>query len=90
MVVAEAVDDENANGSHSYDLELDIDDTLPLTDYPWCEFIEMGYFVHVVARTHSFYDDVVVKLPVIVKSKVGLIDFLLRDICNDFQIRNPF
>ena len=42
---------------------------MPLTDYPWCDFIQMGYFVHVVARTHSFYDDVVVKLPIIVNAK---------------------
>ncbi len=42
---------------------------MPLTDYPWCDFIQMGYFVHVVARTHSFYDDIVVKLPIVVQSK---------------------
>lgn len=69
-MVDEAVDEGNAQGNKSYDLELKIDDTLPLTDYPWCEFIEMGYFVHVVARTHSFYDDIVVKLPVLVNPKV--------------------
>jgi len=29
----------------------------------------MAYYVHVVARTHPFYDDVVVKLPVIITCK---------------------
>ena len=33
----------------------------------------MEYYVHAVARTHSFYDDIVVKLPiVIVGDKVRL------------------
>jgi hypothetical protein len=30
----------------------------------------MGYFVHAVARTHSFYDDIVVKLPIILEPRV--------------------
>jgi len=29
----------------------------------------MAYYIHVVARTHPFYDDVVVKLPVIIDAK---------------------
>merc|ERR1712111_323699 len=40
---------------------------MPLTHYPWCEFINMGYYIHAVARTHSFYDDIVVKLPIIIE-----------------------
>ena len=36
-----------------------------------CEFIQMGYFVHAVARTHSFYDDIVVKLPIIIEPMVS-------------------
>ena len=38
-----------------------------------CDFIQMGYSVHVVARTHSFYDDIVVKLPIIIDSIVSLL-----------------
>ena len=39
------------------------------------DFIQMEYYVHAVARTHSFYDDIVVKLPIVivgdkVKSKI--------------------
>ena len=30
----------------------------------------MGYYVHAVARTHSFYDDIVVKLPIIIEPMV--------------------
>ena len=26
----------------------------------------MEYYVHAVARTHSFYDDIVVKLPIVI------------------------
>ena len=44
---------------------------MPLTHYPWCEFINMGYYIHAVARTHSFYDDIVVKLPIIIEPMVG-------------------
>merc|ERR1712226_174355 len=40
---------------------------MALTDFPWCDFIQMGYYVHAVARTHSFYDDIVVKLPIIIE-----------------------
>ena len=30
------------------------------------DFIQMEYYVHAVARTHSFYDDIVVKLPIVI------------------------
>ncbi len=50
-------------------MSLQIDDRLPLSDYPWCDFIHMGYFVHIIARTHGFYDDVVVKLPIIIQPR---------------------
>ena len=36
-----------------------------------CDFIQMGYYVHAVARTHSFYDDIVVKLPIIIEPMVS-------------------
>ena len=39
---------------------------LPPSGFPHCEFIDCGYFIHAVAKTASVYDDVVVKLPVIV------------------------
>ncbi len=29
----------------------------------------MGYFVHVIARTSGFYDDVVVKLPIVIQPR---------------------
>lgn len=46
-----------------------MDDVLPLTDFPWCDFIQMGYYIHAVARTPSVYDDIVVKLPIIINPK---------------------
>ena len=32
----------------------------------------MGYFIHAVARTHSVFDDVVVKLPIVICPKVRI------------------
>ena len=49
---------------------LEIPERMGLTDFPWCDFIQMEYYVHAVARTHSFYDDIVVKLPIIINAKV--------------------
>ena len=37
-----------------------------------CDFIQMGYFIHVVARTPSVLDDIVVKLPIVINPKVRL------------------
>ena len=73
LVMAEAVDEEDADVGEcqEYDLTLQIDERMPLTDFPWCDFIEIGYFIHCVARTHSFYDDVVVKLPIIIEPMVS-------------------
>ena len=34
-----------------------------------CDFILMGYSVHCVARTASVYDDIVVKLPIVLEPK---------------------
>merc|ERR1712076_357037 len=67
--MAEALDKEDAEVGEcqKYDLELPIDEKMALTDFPWCDFIQMGYYVHAVARTHSFYDDIVVKLPIIIE-----------------------
>ena len=41
----------------------------------------MEYYVHAVARTHSFYDDIVVKLPIVI---VG--DKVVREATIDLQI----
>ena len=57
--------------TQNYDLMLDIPERMGLTDFPWCDFIQMEYYVHAVARTHSFYDDIVVKLPIIINAKVS-------------------
>ena len=45
---------------------LNIFRNLPPTGFPHCEFIDCSYYVHAVAKTASVYDDVVVKLPVVV------------------------
>jgi len=80
LVMSEAEDTEDADPGEcqGYDLTLRVDENMPLTHYPWCEFINMGYYIHAVARTHSFYDDIVVKLPLIIEpldeNKVNLKD----------------
>ena len=35
-----------------------------------CDFIQMGYYIHTVARTAGVYDDIVVKLPIVIDPKV--------------------
>ena len=42
-----------------------------------CDFIQMGYFIHVVARTPSVLDDIVVKLPIMINPKVRLKTLLI-------------
>ena len=37
----------------------------------------MGYFIHVVARTPSVLDDIVVKLPIVINPKVRLKTLLI-------------
>ena len=39
---------------------------MPPTGFPHCDLVDMGYFVHAVAKTNKLYDDVVVKLPIII------------------------
>ena len=63
-------EDADPGESQNYDLELKVDDILPLTDFPWRDFIQVGYFIHAVARTPSVYDDIVVKLPIVIDPKV--------------------
>merc|ERR550519_1392213 len=67
--MSEAKDDEDADGGEKeiYDFKLDIDRNLPPTGFPYCDYIECGYFVHAVAKTNRLYDDVVVKLPIIIQ-----------------------
>jgi len=71
LIFSEAQDPEDAEPGEcqEYDLELKVEDVLPLTDFPWCDFIQMGYFIHVVARTPSVLDDIVVKLPIVINPK---------------------
>ena len=40
---------------------------MPPTGFPHCDYIECGYFVHAVAKTNRLYDDIVVKLPIIIQ-----------------------
>ena len=57
-----------------------------------CDFIQMGYFIHVVARTPSVLDDIVVKLPIVINPKVTLktllilLIHLLINLINRYQI----
>ena len=50
-----------------------------------CDFIQMGYFIHVVARTPSVLDDIVVKLPIVINPKVRLRTLLILLINVDFM-----
>ena len=78
LVMSEAEDNEDADPGEcqNYDLKLKVGESMPLTHYPWCEFINMGYYIHAVARTHSFYDDIVVKLPIIIEPMVYIYTLL--------------
>jgi len=69
MVMSESKNDEDADGGETeiYNFKLKIDSNLPPTSFPHCETIECGYFVHAVAKTNRLYDDVVVKLPIIIQ-----------------------
>eukprot|EP00090_Calanus_glacialis_P017660 TRINITY_DN27433_c0_g1_i1.p1 TRINITY_DN27433_c0_g1~~TRINITY_DN27433_c0_g1_i1.p1 ORF type:complete len:167 (-),score=73.50 TRINITY_DN27433_c0_g1_i1:146-589(-) len=40
---------------------------MPPTGFPHCDYIECGYFIHAVAKTNRLYDDIVVKLPIIIQ-----------------------
>ena len=40
---------------------------MPPTGFPHCDYIDCGYFVHAVAKTNRLYDDIVVKLPIIIQ-----------------------
>ena len=69
LVVSDDSDSSDADPGETkvYDkLKLKVSRNLPVSGYPHCEYIDCGYFVHAVAKTASVYDDVVVKLPVVV------------------------
>merc|ERR1712004_738884 len=53
--------------TEEYNFKLKIDSNLPPTSFPHCDNIECGYFIHAVAKTNRLYDDVVVKLPIIIQ-----------------------
>ena len=40
---------------------------MPPSGFPQLEFIDCSYFVHAVAKTAKINDDIVVKLPLIIK-----------------------
>ena len=46
----------------------------------------MGYYIHTVARTAGVYDDIVVKLPIVIDPKVISIHWLLVN--NSIKINN--
>ena len=69
IVYASATDKEDVDEGEykKFTLYIDIPKDIPLSGFPWCDSIDMAYYVHVVARTHYFYDDVVVKVPIVLK-----------------------
>merc|ERR1719305_674118 len=76
LVFQEATDteDTDAGETKTYNLKLPIDKRTAPTAYPNCDFIQMEYYVHAVARTHSFYDDIVVKLPIVIVGDKGPVE----------------
>ena len=46
----------------------------------------MGYYIHTVARTAGVYDDIVVKLPIVIDPKVISIHWLLVN--NSIKVNN--
>lgn len=69
LVMSEARSDEDADGGEKevYTFKLKVDSNLPPTSFPHSDYIECGYFVHAVAKTSKLYDDVVVKLPIVIQ-----------------------
>merc|ERR1719317_314905 len=70
LVMAEDRNEEDADPGEKEiynDFKLKIDRNLPPTGFPHCDFIECGYFIHAVAKTNRLYDDIVVKLPIIIQ-----------------------
>ena len=69
LVVSDDHDTSDADPGETkvYDkLKLKVNRNLPVSGYPHCEYIDCGYYVHAVAKTASTFDDIVVKLPVII------------------------
>eukprot|EP00091_Calanus_sinicus_P000914 TRINITY_DN10875_c0_g1_i1.p1 TRINITY_DN10875_c0_g1~~TRINITY_DN10875_c0_g1_i1.p1 ORF type:complete len:147 (-),score=59.55 TRINITY_DN10875_c0_g1_i1:9-449(-) len=70
LVMAEDRNEEDADPGEKEtyaDFKLRIDKNMPPTGFPHCDFIECGYFIHAVAKTNRLYDDIVVKLPIIIQ-----------------------
>jgi len=66
MNAAQDETDVKPGGSGTYSLQVKIDKTLPTTWFPHSEYIDCGYFIHAIAKTSKLYDDIVVKLPIVV------------------------
>merc|ERR1712223_287898 len=67
VVSDQLVPEEVAPGEQrKFSPNLAISKALPATGFPHCDCIQLGYSVHAVAKVGKLYDDVVVKLPVIV------------------------
>jgi len=69
LVVSDDSDSSDADPGETkvYDkLKLKVSRNLPVSGYPHCDYIDCGYFVHAVAKTASTFDDIVVKLPIII------------------------
>ena len=49
------------------DMFLMIEKNLPISGFPHCEFIDVGYFVHAVGRAGKLNDDIVAKLPIVIQ-----------------------
>merc|ERR1719273_2010577 len=59
-------DKEVAGGAEEkfQEVEILVAKDLPVTGFPHCDLIDMGYFIHAIAKTPSRDDDIIVKLPV--------------------------
>merc|ERR1719410_3100719 len=54
-----------AGGSNIFsDVELTITKDVPVSGFPHCDLIDVGYYIHAVAKTPKRDDDVCVKLPI--------------------------
>ena len=58
--------DKYTNGDH-FEINICYIRNMPPTGFPHCDYIECGYFIHAVAKTNRLYDDIVVKLPIIIQ-----------------------
>ena len=70
------------------EFSLTIDPNIPLTGYPGCDWVDTAYFVHAVAKTGKVLDDVVVKLPIVIRQRKEEVEDVKKEAREDEAVLN--